>query len=116
MQFGAEAALTAAQGFDFGLACFGPSRVLMRPDDRAIDVMLLPIYLPSSLTLLLEGLQQPLPNPGFLPAVKAAGHRRPGAIAFGDVTPRGARMQAPEDTIEDASVIFQWPAAAAMMR
>jgi hypothetical protein len=87
---------------------FCPSRMLMGPNDRAIDRMLFPIDAPISITLLLQSLQDALPDPGLLPSIKAARHRPVGTISLRQISPGSACSQDPQDPIENASMVFGW--------
>jgi hypothetical protein len=49
------------------------------------------------------------------PPAKAGIEALPGAIAFRDVPPRSPGVQPPEDAVDDAPVILQRPATAAVM-
>jgi hypothetical protein len=56
------------------------------------------------------------PGAVLAPAAEAAVDGFPGAVGFGDVPPRGAGVQAPQDAVEEAVMIFQGPTAAAVVR
>ena len=87
---------------------FCPSRMLMCSNDRAIDSMRFPIDLPISILLLLQRLQDSLPDPCLLPAIKAAGDCPMGTISLRQITPGRAGSQNPQDSIENASMILCW--------
>ena len=69
--------------------------MLMRPDDCPIDVVDRPVHFALRLRDGLDVGQQTIPDPRLAPAVEAGGHRLPGTVALGQVTPRGARTQDP---------------------
>ena len=79
--------------------------MLVSTDNRAIDEMYIPIELTGSISLLLHGVKQPLKDPGFPPAVEAARHRPPGAVALWHVVPRRARAENPQHPVKDTAVV-----------
>jgi len=83
--------------------------MLMRPDDRAIDVVDAPVDLASLIRLLLERGQKPVPDPGLLPAVEATGDRPPGTITLGQVPPGRPGLEDPEDAIDDPPMVMVGP-------
>lgn len=105
MDFCAKAALAATQRFGSGVTAGGPCGVRMRPDDGAIDKVEAPVEVPARIRLLLHGGKQAVPEAGFAPPIKTARDRLPGAIALGQITPRDAGSQEPEDAIEHAAVV-----------
>jgi hypothetical protein len=56
-------------------------------------------------------------NPGAVlsPRVEAVEHGLPRPIAFGEITPRGAGVQDPEDTIDDEALIVRRSPGLAVM-
>jgi hypothetical protein len=68
-----------------------------------------PVALALSIGLLVKGIQNPLKNAHFAPAVEAAGHGTPGAIAVRKISPRGAGAQNPSDAIEDGTMVMGGP-------
>lgn len=60
--------------------------------------------------------EDPSPGAVFPPASEAAVDGFPGAIALGDVTPRGAGVEAPQDAVEEALMILPGPATTALVR
>jgi hypothetical protein len=115
MDFGAQAALASTQGFRFGT--FGRTcRVLMRSNAAAIDIMNRPVQLTRGIGLLLNGLEEALPDAGSSPAIEAAGHGAPGAIGFGQITPGRTRAQQPQDAGEDASMARSGSAGLRLLR
>jgi len=98
------------------VAPFCPSRVLMRSNHGAIDRVFFPIDLSRGIALLLQRLQNFLPNAGFDPAIEAACHRSPGAIVVGQISPRRSRPHDPEDPIEDEAMIVGWTPSLWLLR
>lgn len=88
----------------------------MGPNDGTIDGMEVPIELSGGIALLLQGLQDALPDPRLLPAIKAAGDRVPGAVALGQISPRCSSSQDPQDPIDDQAMIFGWTACFWLLR
>jgi len=77
MNFRAEAAWAAIQGFRF--SPFGRTGdVLMSTNDGAIDIMNRPVQLTCHIGLLLDSLKEALPDAGLAPAIEATGYRAPG--------------------------------------
>ena len=74
-------------------------------NDRAIDIVNRPVHLPSGISLLVDGLQEVLPETSLVPAIEAAGHRAPGAIVPGQITLGSARAQHPQDAVEEALMV-----------
>jgi hypothetical protein len=94
VNFGAEPPLTAASGFGFSSS--GRTRcMLMRSNERAIDIVTVPGDFALGIGLLLHRLQETLPETGFLPAIEAAGHGAPTPIALGNITPGGTGTENP---------------------
>jgi hypothetical protein len=80
--------------------------MLMGPDHRRIDVVDRPVELAARIGLLLQRGQDAIPDPGFLPAIKAAGDGLPRAEAVGQVTPGSARFENPPDPVDDAPMVM----------
>lgn len=59
----------------------------MRPDDRAVDVVDLPIDLAVGVSAHLQALEDALPETRVAPPVEAAVDGLPGAVALGQVAP-----------------------------
>ena len=116
MDFGTEAALTAAEGFGLRVPGEGPSRMLVRSDDSAIDIVEIPVELLCGIGALLDRGKEASPEARLAPAIKTAGDGAPGAVPLRQVTPGGAGTQEPEDTVEDASVIGSWAAGFGLLR
>jgi hypothetical protein len=113
MHLGAEAALRATKGFTIWVAPGSPSRMLVRPNDGAIHVMDLPIEQAFCIRLLLQSVQDALPEALLAPPVEASGKRGPGAVALGDITPGSAGTVEPEQTVDRAAMANEGPAALA---
>jgi hypothetical protein len=79
--------------------------MLVGADDDAIDAMHLPIELAGGSGLLLQCVKQVLEDASLPPAVEAARHRPPGAIALRQVVPGGARAETPQHPIEEAAMV-----------
>jgi hypothetical protein len=61
--------------------------MLVRPNDGAIDMMELPIEIAGLVRLLLQFGQDPIPDPGFDPAIEARGAGLPRSIVGGEIPP-----------------------------
>ena len=105
MDFGTEAALTAAERFGLRVPGVGTSRMLVRSDDSAIDVVELPVEWRCGIGTLLDRGKEASPEARLAPAIKIASDGAPGAVPLRQVTPGGAGTQEPEEPIKDASVI-----------
>lgn len=116
MDFGTEAALTAAERFGLRGAGVGPSRMLVRADDRAIDIVEIPVELLCGIGTRLDRGKEARPEARLAPAIQPAGDGAPGAIPLRQVTPGGAGTQEPEDSVEDASVIDSRAAGFGLLR
>jgi hypothetical protein len=79
MHLGANAALAPTQRF-VATSPFRSGSVLMRPDDSRIQVMLLPIDLSISISLLLKGLKDMLPYSCPAPSVEPTGNCLPRSV------------------------------------
>jgi hypothetical protein len=88
---------------------FSPGRRLVGTTDSAIDVVDLPIELASGIGLLFKRIKHVLEDTGFLPAIEAARHRAPRAIALWQIVPGGAGAQNPQHAIKDATMVDGWP-------
>ncbi len=108
---GAEAAHGAAEGNVGGfLRPIRPGgfprapRDTVGPHDGAIEGPLVPIDGALRIQFSLERLENALPGAVAAPSGIAVVDRFPVAVAFGDIRPRGATMQPPEDAVEDRAV------------
>ncbi len=77
--------------------------MLTRSHDRTVNIMNGPAHPACGIGLLLDNLKEALPDASLSPAVEAAGHRAPRAIAFGQITPGSARTQQPQNAVDYAS-------------
>jgi hypothetical protein len=116
MHFRTEAALTAAKRFRLRVACVRPSRMLVRPDDGAIDIVDIPVELPCGVGALLDRGKEASPEACLAPAVEATGDGGPAAIPLGEVTPRGPGADDPQNAVQDASVISGGAACVRFLR
>src|SRR5438552_10834525 len=113
MQLGTEAAPTAPQAM---IGRLGGSRggapaprgdgrrsgrVLMGAHNTAIDTGLVPIQAAGGIFAGLHLLQEARPQAGAAPVDETVITGLPRAIALGQVPPRGAGAQHPEDAVED---------------
>jgi hypothetical protein len=83
MDFGTEAALTAAECFGLRVPGVGPSRMLVRSDDSAIDIVESPVELPCGIGALLDRGKEASPEARLAPAIKPAGDGAPGPYRSG---------------------------------
>ena len=116
MDFGTEAALTAADCFGLRVPGVGPSRMLVRSDDSAIDIVEIPVELLCGISALLDRGKEASPEACLAPAIKTASDGAPEAVPLRQVTPGGAGTQEPEDPVEDASVISSRAAGFGLLR
>jgi hypothetical protein len=105
-----EAALTAAECCSREVPCVRPSRMLVRADNGAIHLVDILVQVPRSVGLLLDRCKEARADARFAPAVETAGDGLPGAIPCGHVAPGSTGADAPEDAIEDASMVSGWAA------
>ena len=105
MHLGAEAALRAAKDLALGVASRGPSSMLMSANDGTIHKVQLPVEPTILIRLLLQGIQNALPEPLLAPAIEAAGEGGEGAIALRDVTPGSTSPVKPQEAIDHSSMI-----------
>jgi hypothetical protein len=96
--------------------CFCPGRMLVGPADGAIDRVALPVERAGGIGLLYKRIKHMLEDAGFLPALEAAGHRSPGAIALRQIMPGGTGAQNPQHTIEDAVMVDRWASGLGFLR
>jgi hypothetical protein len=80
--------------------------MLVGADNRAVDEVDPPIELAARIGLPLEGREDPVPDPRFLPAVEPAGDGPPGPVAFGQIAPGSAGLEDPEDAVDDPPVVM----------
>jgi hypothetical protein len=79
--------------------------VLVGTNDGGIHMMGLPVEVAGSIGVFLHGGEDAVPDPGFLPAVEPGRHRGRWAIARGQVGPRRAGAQDPQNAVDDWSII-----------
>jgi hypothetical protein len=80
--------------------------MLVRPYDRPIDVVLLPIHVAARISLSLQFGQDTRPQSAALPPIEARGDGLPRTIALGKITPGSPSLGDPEHAIDDASVVM----------
>jgi hypothetical protein len=98
--------LLGCLGLGFGGGAAGSGRVLVGTHHGAVHRKYLPLDLALGIRLCLERLQDPFPDPGTTPAHQAVVTGLPGAIPVGEIPPRGAGAQAPEDPIDHLTMVF----------
>lgn len=81
--------------------------MLVRTHDRAVHVVLLPIYFTLHVRLPLDFGQDAHPEPTALPAIEARGNRLPWAIVCGEVAPGRAGLGDPEHAVDNAPVVVE---------
>jgi hypothetical protein len=90
--------------------------VLVGSDHGAIDIMAVPVDLAIGVGLRVHGRQQLTPDASLLPAIAAAGHGPPRAIAIGQIPPGSPRVQNPENPVENAAMIDVRPTGLRFLR
>lgn len=85
---------------------FCPSRSLMGPNDSAVHKVDFPLDISLLIGFDLQAFEQLLPQPFFAPFVKATVDRFPRPISIGQVAPRGACVQNPENAVNNFSMAF----------
>ncbi len=88
----------------------------MRPDDRGINVVNLPVEAAFGVGLGLHGLEDPVPEASGAPAVEPARYRAMLAVVFGQVAPGGPGAQDPEDAVDDFAMVFIGPPGVGLLR
>src|SRR5829696_1035771 len=83
----------------------GSGGVLVGSNHGAIDEVETPVEPPLRVRLPLESSQDPVPDPCLLPAVEAGRDRLPRAIALRQGAPGTARIQDPEDAVNDGAMV-----------
>jgi hypothetical protein len=89
--------------------------MLVRPDDGPVHIMRIPVEASVGIGLLLDRREEALPDARLAPAVQAARHRTPRAIARGQVTPWGTGpwgtgAEEPQDASEETAMVDGWTA------
>ena len=80
----------------------------MHPHDRAID------HLHLAVMGLGDRVHQPVPDARLAPTIKAIVGGRVRPVSLGQIAPRRARAQDPEDAIEDPPIVARLAAAAVL--
>jgi hypothetical protein len=111
-----EAAWTAAERFGLWVPCAGPSRVLVRADDGAIDIVDLPVQVLGGVGTLLDRRTEASPETRLAPAGEAAGAGGPAAIPLGEVAPWGTGTDEPQDAVQEASMVSRGAAWVRFLR
>jgi hypothetical protein len=88
--------------------------MLVGADDAAIDEVEGPIEGTARVSFGLESVEHPLPHAGRLPATEAAVHGLPLAVSVGQISPRHARAQPPDDPVKDLPMVLVRPAYAGL--
>src|SRR3954451_278505 len=94
---------------------FRPGRRTTGPNDRAIDTPEVVVDLATVVELVQERGGDAAPGAVLTPPIEGREDRLPGAVAVGEIAPRGAGMEDPEDAINDRTGIVEGMACAAMM-
>jgi len=83
--------------------------MLMRLNDRAVDMMEAPIQVARRVGLLLQVGQDSIPDAGSSPAIQAGRNGLPRTVLRGQVTPRRSRADQLQQAIEDTAVVLRRP-------
>lgn len=87
------------------LSAHGPSRVLVCPDNRSIDVMQIPVELPASSRRSLEFIEHAVPHPRGSPPPEPTPGRGPWTEALRQVAPGRAGSEHPKDRAQDSAMV-----------
>src|SRR5437016_5174966 len=79
--------------------------MLMGAHDGAVDEVQAPVQEARAVALLLQAVQNALPDPRLAPAVEPARHRRPRAEAGRQIAPGGSGAQDPQQAAEHRAMI-----------
>jgi hypothetical protein len=90
--------------------------VLVRPNDGAVHEVQGPVQPPIHVRLPLQGGEDPIPDSSPLPTAEAAGDGPPGAVPRGQIAPRRAGAQDPEDAIDHRAVVVGGASSAGLLR
>ena len=80
--------------------------MLVGADDGAIDKVEQPIELAVRIRLLLEGVEELLPDIRSLPAIEAAGHGWPGPVPLRQVPPGRPGAEDPQDAVDNRAMVM----------
>ena len=94
----------------------GAGGVLVGADDRGVHEMQVPVDLAPRVRLGLQRGQGPVPHPRLAPAVEPARDGADRPVSFGQVAPRRARAQHPQDAVHDPAVVVVRPPGARPLR
>lgn len=84
--------------------------ILIWANDSTFDAMPFPIDLAHLIALLVQSPRHLSPYTRFDPAIKAACHRAPEAITFGQVPPGCSCSPDPENSIDNQAMVLCWSA------
>jgi len=105
MDLGTAAALTPTECVGVCATFVGARRLVMRPDDRAIHLVDIPVEVSTRVGLLWDSRKESRPDPRLAPAIQAARDGGPWAIRLRQIAPGGAGAEEPQETVEDAAVV-----------
>ena len=74
--------------------------MLVSSDDRAIDVVQIPVQVTAPLGFFQQGSKDLFPDALLSPTPKPAVDGLPGSVALRQITPRSTRTRQPEDGID----------------
>ena len=89
--------------------------MLMSSNDRAVHRLDLPVEQAGLISLLLQGIEDALPEALLTPAIEAGGKRGPWAVVLRDIAPGSAGAVKPKQAIECAAMADERPAALAAL-
>jgi len=95
---------------------FCTGSVLVRTHNGAVAIVDFPVQGAGRIARWLHRRKETLPDARLAPALKTAVDRRPWPVALWQVTPRGARAHAPQDAVQDASMIRGWSTGLRLLR
>jgi len=82
----------------------------------AINVVNFPVNPALGVSLLLDGLQDAIPDASLAPAAEAGGHRPPRSVPPGKVPPGSPSAKEPQDDVQDLPTVFRRPASLRFLR
>jgi hypothetical protein len=80
----------------------------MGPDDRAVDVVQIPVQITLLLVFFQEGIKHLLPDALLAPTAQAAVDGLQGSIALRQITWGRTSARQPEEGVNDQTVIQRW--------